>query len=490
MSIEVNPPSMAAGRAGADLPDPAASDQGSTGMRPLRVLLAALTGVFVSSFPAVILVASLPEVASDLGTSEGTIAWVITAPILVSSVLLPMLGRIGDTIGHRRLFLIGLSTAAVSAALCAFSWNVASLIAFRSISQAAGTACHPAAIALLMATYKGKARNTSLGYWAFVAAGSPALGLAFGGPLVGATGWRAIFVVQAVMALGGVIFARYGLRETPRRPAVSLDVAGGVVLMAAVGALLLALDRGRHWGWASPAILACALVFVLAGIGFVCVERQSRDPMLPLALVRDRAFAVPIVAESLAQASNMGAFFIIPFILHREFDQGAGGTALLMLPLPLGMAAFSPLGGRLSWSLGSRRTGLLGSSLLSISVLGMMLGASWRSLPIFLISLVVQGAANGLLRPANSAALSLVLTDATMGVGMATLRMTSQVGTALGITVAVATSTPDSSTSALWAAVVIGGLAFAVSTQLTGQRGGESPERDAAIATTVASLDS
>lgn len=459
-------------------------------MRPLRVLLAALTGVFVTSFPAVILVASLPEVATDLGTSEGTVAWVITAPILISSVLLPMMGRIGDTIGHRRLFLIGLSVAGISAALCAFAWDVSSLIAFRSISQAAGMACHPAAIAVLMATYKGKARNTSLGYWAFVAAGSPALGLAFGGPLVGLTGWRAIFVVQAAMALAGVIFARFGLRETPRRPAVSLDVAGGVVLMVAVGALLLVLDRGGHWGWTSPAILACSVAFVLAGALFVFVERRSRDPMLPLRLVSDRAFAMPVLAESLAQASNMGVFFITPFILHRDFDQGVGGTALLMLPLPLGMAAFSPLGGRLSWSLGSRVTSLLGSAALALSIVGIALGAAWHSLPVFLVSLVLQGGASGLLRPANSAALSLVLTDATMGVGMATLRMTSQVGTALGITVAVATSDADSTGNALWASLVIGLLAFAASTQLTGQRGGQSADRDAVVATSVATLDS
>ena len=447
----------------------------SASLRPLRYLGASLTGVFVSSFPAVILVASLPQIADDLGAAESDISWVITAPVLISSVMLPLLGRLGDTYGHRRLFLVGLTISGTSAALCAVAWDVPSLVALRTLSQTAGMSTHPAAIALLMAAYRGEARNKSLGYWAFVGGGSPSIGLAFGGPLVGIAGWRAIFVVQACTAVLALAFARFGLVETERRPSRSLDLAGGVVLMVTVGSLLLVLDRGRHWGWVSPAIVACAITVLAGAVAFRVVERRSDNPMVPFDHLRDPGFRVPLIAESLVQASNMGVFFLIPFILHGRFGLDAAEIAVWMLPLPVGMTALSPLGGRLSWVLGCRATALLGSGALCASIALLGVASDRRSFGLLFVALVVQGASNGLLRPAYASAMSEALDDASMGVGMATLRMISQVGTAFGITMAVATSTGDAWGGAIVGALAIGFAGFLVSARLTRTRRAQAP---------------
>lgn len=454
----------------AEQPLPPAADE-TASLRPLRYLVASLTGVFVSAFPAVILVASLPQIADDLGAAERDISWVITAPVLISSVMLPLLGRIGDTYGHRRLFLVGLTISGTSAALCAVAWDVPSLVALRTVSQTAGMSTHPAAIALLMAAYRGEARNRSLGYWAFVGGGSPSIGLAFGGPLVGVAGWRAIFVVQALTAVVALAFARFGLVETERRPSRSLDLAGGVALMVTVGSLLLLLDRGRHWGWFSPAIVACAVTMVVGAAVFRVAERRSDDPMVPFEHLRDPGFRVPLVAEWLVQASNMGVFFLIPFILHGRFGLDAAEIAVWMLPLPIGMTALSPVGGRLSWAIGCRGTALIGSGALCGSIALLGIAADRRSFTLLLAALIVQGASNGLLRPAYASAMSEVLDDASMGVGMATLRMISQVGTAFGITIAVATSTDDSWGGAITAALLICMVGFLVSARLSDHRG-------------------
>ncbi|MEO6989343.1 MAG: MFS transporter [Aquihabitans sp.] len=441
------------------------------GLRPVSVLVAALVGVFVTAFPAVILVASLPELAANLNTTETTVAWVITAPILVSSVSLPMFGRLGDTYGHKRIFLLGLAISAVASLLCALAWNVHSLIVLRSIAQAAGSATHPAAIAMLMATYRGEARAKSLGFWAFVGAGSPSLGLALGGPLIGATSWRAIFVVQTVAALVGLVIAYRWLTETARRRVASLDMAGGLTLMVAVGSFLLVLDRGAARGWTNDSVLVFTLTCLVAAGAFVYVERRSRAPMLPLDLLARQSFSLPIAAEALSQASTMGVFFIVPFILHGEFEQNAAGTALLMLPLPLGMAAASPLGGRLTWRWGSRATAMAGTMSLMAATVGIMVAQAQHSLPMFLMALVVLGAGNGFLRPAIASALAKALDDTSMGVGMATLRMLSQVGTTIGITIAVAATAPDGTGWALWSALAIGLLALlAASTLARGQK--------------------
>lgn len=441
-------------------PDGGEGTTASGGAGQLRILVAALVGVFVTSFPAVILVASLPEIAVDLGTDQTTISWVITAPILISAVMLPLFGRLGDIHGHRRVLLVGLTLNALTSILCAAAWDVSSLIVLRSISQAAGGATHPTAIAILMVTQRGEARTRSLGYWAFVASGAPSLGLAFGGPLIGATSWRALFIVQTATAVIGLVMARRWLPETPLRSVPTLDLAGGSALMISIGALLLLLERGAVWGWVSVAAIVCALVGIAVGGVFVLVERSSPAPMLPLDLLARRSFALPILTEALSQASNMGVFYLIPFILHGAFEQNAAGTALLMLPLPVGMALASPVGGRLTWRIGSRGTAMLGAASLLIATAGIMAAERGVSLLLFIGSLILLGAGNGFLRPANASALTNAVDEHTMGVGTATLRMISQVGTTVGITIAVAAGGPEGNGDALWAALVVGALAL------------------------------
>ena len=172
-------------------------------------------GVFVAAWPSVILIAALPEIADDLGSSESAMSWVVTLPLLVGSVLLPTFGKLGDLRGHRKVFLIGLGACGVSALLTACAWDVGSLIVLRTISQVAGVATLPTAIALMMDAFDLDERPKALAKWAFVTAASPALGLLFGGPLVGAVGWRGVFVIQGVIALACWPFARAWLKETP-----------------------------------------------------------------------------------------------------------------------------------------------------------------------------------------------------------------------------------------------------------------------------------
>ena len=104
--------------------------------------------------------------------------------MLIGAVMLPTFGRLGDLKGQRRVFLIGLTVCGAAAILTALSWNAASLITFRTISQTAGFATAPTAVAIIMETFPLDARPRALGMWAFVSAAAPALGLAFGGPMV------------------------------------------------------------------------------------------------------------------------------------------------------------------------------------------------------------------------------------------------------------------------------------------------------------------
>ena len=200
-----------------------------------RTLRATLRGVFVTAWPSVILIAALPAIADDLDTTASTLAWVITLPLLISSVLLPTFGRLGDLHGHRKVFLWGLGFSIVTAGLTAVAWDAWSLIFFRTLSQTAGVATMPTAIALIMAAFQPTDRPRALGLWSFVTAGSPALGMLFGGPLIAAVGWRGVFVLQFVAAAAFFPICRSWLEETALAKRVRFDIAGGVSLMIASG---------------------------------------------------------------------------------------------------------------------------------------------------------------------------------------------------------------------------------------------------------------
>jgi len=198
-----------------------------------------MLGVFVSGWPAVILVAALPEIGDNLDASTSTLSWVLSLPMLVGAVMLPTFGRLGDLKGQRRVFLIGLTVCGAAAILTALSWNAASLIVFRTISQTAGFATAPTAVALIMETFPLDARPKALGMWAFVSAAAPALGLAFGGPMVEALSWRGVFLAQGVLALAFLPFCLRWLTETQRRSNIGFDIAGGITLMLGTGSILL-----------------------------------------------------------------------------------------------------------------------------------------------------------------------------------------------------------------------------------------------------------
>lgn len=403
-----------------------------------RTLFATMLGIFVSGWPAVILVAAIPQISSDLQTSRAATSWVLALPMLVGSVMLPTFGRLGDLHGQRRVFLWGLAVCATTALLTALSWNVVTLVLFRTISQTAGFACAPTAVALIMDRYPLAERPKALGIWAFVSAASPALGLMFGGPMVQTLSWRGVFVVQCALGLLFLPLCFRWLHETPRRSDIGFDVPGGIALMIASGAVLVYLDRGGSVGWSDPVLLGILCLAPIGALAFTRIERRARFPLLPPGLFRNRRFAAPSIAEFLSQMSSNAVFFSSPAMLQERFGKSVGETALLMLPLPLGMCFGAIIGGRFATRYGERAGGLIGSSSMAVSMVLFMIGYSGRSLGIITAALIVQGIANGFVRPAVASAAGASLEPEYFGVGMATLRMTALLGSTAGISVELA----------------------------------------------------
>ena len=219
--------------------------------------MAALAGMFATTFPITILTVSLGTIAREFSVSETTIAWVISAPMLLSAVALPLLGKMGDLYGHRRVFLAGFAAATVTAALTALAWDPASLIGFRTLAAVVGGATQPSSMALIFGVTPRDRRVRAMGWWSMTAAAAPAVGLIAGGPLVDAVGWRVVFLIQAVFAVGALALATLVLRETVKQR-VRFDLLGSATLAIGVGGFMFALGQGHDLGWHSPWVIGAS----------------------------------------------------------------------------------------------------------------------------------------------------------------------------------------------------------------------------------------
>ena len=396
------------------------------------VLFTALAGMFATTFPVTILTIALAPIADEFQAEETTLAWVISAPMLLSAVFFPLLGKLGDLRGHRRVFLAGFTGATVVAALTALAWDPYSLIGFRTLAAILGGATQPTSMALIFSVYPPEERVRAMGWWSMTTAAAPALGVAIGGPLVDFVGWRIVFLIQASLSLVALAMAFAVLRETaPKR--VRFDVAGSVALAFGIGGLMFALGslRAEH---ISEATIAASLVVGLAGLGaFVAIERRVSDPLLPLEFFRARNFSATLATNATTSAAYMGAFVIAPLFLE-GYGYSATAISFMILTRTGALTLSSPVGGRIGESWGERGASLFGCGVMTVGLLVAMVAASQDLVLLFLVGLVLQGVGHGLSQPSITAAISRSVDEDDLGIAAASNRLMGQGGAAFGIT--------------------------------------------------------
>ena len=402
------------------------------GRYPTWVLWAALAGMFATTFPITILAVALAPIATEFGEKETTIAWVISAPMLLSAVAFPLVGKLGDLYGHRRIFLLGFAGSTVVAFMTAFAWDALSLIGLRTAAAILGGATQPTAMALIFSVYSPEDRVRAMGWWSMTTAAAPALGLIAGGPLIDLVGWRIVFVFQGVLSALALVLAVIILRETSRKY-VRFDFAGAATLAVGVGGLMFALSTVGNQDaepWWIPAALTTGLIGLTA---FVLVERRTQDPLLPLEFFASRNFSATLITNAFTSAAYMGAFIIAPLFLGKTFGFSNTVIAYIMLVRTASLTIASPIGGTLGERMGERWAALAGCSLMTIALALIAWSGGAASLPAFIAGLVGLGAGHGLSQPSITAAISRSVDDSDLGIAASANRLLGQGGAAFGI---------------------------------------------------------
>ncbi len=402
------------------------------------VLWVALTGMFATTFPVTILVVSLGDISQDLNTTETVLAWVLTAPMLASAVALPVLGKMGDLYGQRRVFIIGFAGATIAALLTAISWNPGSLIGFRTLALVIGAATQPTSMALVINVYKPEERVKALGWWSLVAAGGPSVGLVIGGPLIEWVGWRPLFLIQAVLGFIVLTASFFVLKEVRKHEKVRFDVAGSAWLAIGTGGLLVLLSQGPEWGWTHPALLLCAVLAPIGLYGFVKVERSALAPLLPLHYFNRRNFTATQLCGLFMGGAYMGGFVLSPLLTRFVLDYSLSQTALMMLLRPLTFSLSSPIGARMAMRIGERTNALIGTVMMTLAMFSFAGSALQASVVLMIVGLVLQGVGNGVARPSLTATLTNAVDEKDVGIAAASNRMLHQIGASFGIAVLTA----------------------------------------------------
>ncbi|MDF1602084.1 MFS transporter [Nocardioides sp. YIM 152315] len=306
-----------------------------------RLVLPALcSGYFVVLLDVTVVNVALPSIGHDLGAGVAGLQWVVDGYAVALAALLLAAGTAGDVVGHRRIVLVGLATFGLASLGCGLAPSTAVLVGGR-VAQGIGAALLlPGTLALLGDAIPGKAEQArAVGIWAAVGSAALPAGPLLGGVLVQAASWRLVFLVNVpiVVAAAAAVTVAVppGRRDTGRRVDVPGAVAGAVALAGAVLAVVAA-GGGR----AATAALG-GVVAIGATCALLAVERRSPDPMLPPALLRERAFVAANGVAGTMNLATLGMLFLVTLYLQTVQHRSAlaAGVALLPLFLPLTLMA-------------------------------------------------------------------------------------------------------------------------------------------------------
>ncbi|MTV23832.1 MFS transporter [Nitriliruptoraceae bacterium ZYF776] len=332
-------------------------------------LLATVSGSAVVLLNATVVNVAIPTLAADLGADVVAVQWVVNAYLVTLSALLLLGGALGDRLGRRRVYVVGLVAYAAASALCALSPSLPWLIGARGLQGVAAALVTPGSLAILQASFARQDRPVAIGRWSAFGGIGAAVGPVLGGWLVDVASWPAVFWLEVPLALAAAGLAHRVVPESadPEARRHPLDLAGAVVVTVALAAGSYALLRAGDT--VDTAVWVAAGVALVAVLVLHPVEHRAAAPVVPPQLLRGRTFLAANGVTLVVYAALGGVFFLLVVHLQTALGYPALAAGAASLPVTFLLLLLSGRAGALAQRIGPRRPLTVGPLVLAAGML-------------------------------------------------------------------------------------------------------------------------
>ncbi|MBA3379728.1 MAG: DHA2 family efflux MFS transporter permease subunit, partial [Chloroflexia bacterium] len=319
------------------------------------VLGASCFALFMAILDNLVVNVALPTISEDFGPTTTQLQWIVSAYTLVFAALQITAGGLGDRLGRKKFFLIGVTIFTVTSALAALVQNTEWLIIARAAQGVGAAFIMPLSLSLISAAFPPEERGKALGIWSAVSVSGLAFGPIVGGFIVEYFAWQWIFLINVPIGIVAFLITSAVVSESRDESGdVATDIPGTILVTAAIASLTFALIEAGERGWGDSLIVAGFALSAVLFAAFIYVEQRTEKPMVPLRFFKSSTFT----------GANLDSFAISFFISGIAFSmtlywQNVHGfsairTGLTMLPMVITMMVFSPISGALVNRIGTR----------------------------------------------------------------------------------------------------------------------------------------
>ena len=366
------------------------------------VLAATILGSSMAFIDETALPVALPAIQNALGATAVDAQWVVAAYTLLLAALILIGGSLGDHLGRRRVFSIGVGLFALASAWCGLAPSSEQLIAARVLQGVGAALLVPNSLAIIGASFEEERRGKAIGTWTSLTSVTLILGPVLGGYLAENVSWRGVFFINIPLAVAVLAITRSHVPESRDPEARRLDLLGAALAAAGLGSIVFGLLESSRVGLGNPLVLGALLIGVGVLVAFLVVEGRTREPMMPLNLFRSRNFAGANAFTLLLYFALVGTMFFLPFDLIWVQGYSATAAGAAIVPAILLMSLLSRYTGGLTDRYGPRLPLVLGPAIAAVgfflfAVPGIQSGSYWTT---FFPAAVVLGVGLSILVPA------------------------------------------------------------------------------------------
>lgn len=403
--------------------------------RNIWALVAVALATFMTYLDNNIINVAIPVIERDLHLTTSGMEWIVSSYILTFAGLMLVGGRLADLFGRRRLFLIGLGVFTAASLAAGLSGDVGTLIASRAVQGVGAALLTPTTLAIISATFTDKReRNVAVGIWGAVGALALAAGPLLGGLLSEHVAWEWIFFINVPLGLITAGIAVWAIDESRDPVTRQLDLSGLIASTISLSALTYALIEGISRGWTSTPILAAFTVAAAAALAFVSIERTATDPMVDLALFRDRVFTGAIVSLMLWAFGLFGIYFFTSLYLQGVLGFSPTRAGVTFVPMALFMAVAAASSEGVARRFGAHRSVTFGMALMGAAIASVAFFGEGASMGDLMPSFIAIGIGGGLTIPLTATVLGVMPQDQA-GVASGVFNTSRELAGLLGITV-------------------------------------------------------